>query len=503
MTLTEEQTILLELHKLEKAGRFSEASEAYRHLLSRHPGHPFLLWGLGRCMMHFGRRNRAATLLQQAVAALPAHPELTEDVAQRLILIGHPQAALRVCDEANTRFIGREILALHRVDALRLLNRHQEAVPALREMLKMQNPPTGAVLRLIACLRQIGMAQEAVDLARETLSDYQGSLLDRAGILNEMGHAQETLGHYDAAFESWCSSGRTAKGAPEVNSVDVGLYPRLLRSFQASLETPELLKSPIQHSNDHRRLVFQIGFPRSGTTLVESLLAAHPVVETSGETPLWTTAMETLRDAGMSMDTMLEEIPRQPVAVLERARKAYWDKVHAEFGTGFDVFVDKQPMNIIYLAHIRLLFPESRVIFCERDPRDVCLSCFSQWFQINPSNIHFLDWLDTTAFYRQVMDYWLALRPLLAEAQYSLRYEKFVDNLADQGKALFDYLQLDWDEGLLAFQEKNREKYFHTPSNQAIRAEVKSRKTPRWHHYPEPIAKAQGLLEPIISKLGY
>lgn len=503
MTSTEERLILLELHELEKAGRFKEASDAYLHLLSKHPGHPYLLWGLGRCLMHFGRRNGAAALFQQAVAALPGHPELREDVAQRLNLIGHPQAALRVCDGKNIRYPRRATLALHRVDALRLLNRHKEAVPVLREMLRMQNPPAGAVLRLIACLRQMGNAREALDLAGQTLPDYKGDVLDRAGILNEMGHAQEMLGDFDTAFDSWCASGKTAGEAPEVKSVDKGMYPRMLRNFRVSLEKIELQKPPEYSSDHYPRLVFQVGFPRSGTTLVESLLAAHPRVETSGETPLWTTAMGTLRDAGLSVDTMLEEISRAPVAILERARKAYWYKIRAEFGTDFDVFVDKQPMNIIYLAHIRLLFPESQVIFCQRDPRDVCLSCFSQWFQINPSNINFLDWPDTIAFYRQVMDYWLTLRPLLASVEYTLRYEKFVDCLTDETKNLFDFLRLDWDEQLLTFQDKNRERYFHTPSNQAIRADVKSRKTPRWHHYPKPIAELQGSLEPIISKLGY
>jgi tetratricopeptide (TPR) repeat protein len=503
MTSQQAEAQLLQLHKLEQAGRFNEAVNGYQQLLSQNPGHPFLLWGLGRCMMHFGRRNSAAQLFQQAVAALPTHPQLTDDVIQRLIYVGHPEAALRLCDEAKAHFPLMTSITLHRVDALRLLNRHGEAIPVLREILKAPTPPVAAVLRLIACLRQMGNAQEALQLASESLSGYDGGILDKAGILNEMAHAQESLGEYQSAFDSVRVSGEIAGRSGEVQSVDATQYPRLLHGLLASIEARGL-PAPVDYpTNDHPRLVFQVGFPRSGTTLVESVLAAHPQVETSGEAPLWNTALGVLLEAGLPMDTMLEEIPRQPIAVLERARKAYWDKVRAEFGSEFDVFVDKQPMNIIYLAHIRLLFPEASIIFCERDPRDVCLSCFFQWFSINSSNKHFLDWQGTATFYRQVMDYWLALRPLLADTAYTLRYEEFVGDFEAEAKKLFQFLQLSWDEGLLAFQEKNRERYFHTPSNQAIRKGVEAKTTPRWHYYPDAIAEVQPLLAPIISELGY
>jgi tetratricopeptide (TPR) repeat protein len=363
MTSQQAEAQLLQLHKLEQAGRFNEAVNGYQQLLSQNPGHPFLLWGLGRCMMHFGRRNSAAQLFQQAVAALPTHPQLTDDVIQRLIYVGHPEAALRLCDEAKAHFPLMTSITLHRVDALRLLNRHGEAIPVLREILKAPTPPVAAVLRLIACLRQMGNAQEALQLASESLSGYDGGILDKAGILNEMAHAQESLGEYQSAFDSVRVSGEIAGRSGEVQSVDATQYPRLLHGLLASIEARGL-PAPVDYpTNDHPRLVFQVGFPRSGTTLVESVLVAHPQVETSGEAPLWNTALGVLLEAGLPMDTMLEEIPRQPIAVLERARKAYWDKVRAEFGSEFDVFVDKQPMNIIYLAHIRLLFPEASIIF--------------------------------------------------------------------------------------------------------------------------------------------
>jgi tetratricopeptide (TPR) repeat protein len=503
MTPEQAKAQLLLLHKLEQAGRFNEAANAYQQLLSENPGHPFLLWGLGRCMMHFGRRNSAAHLFQQAVAALPTHPQLTDDVIQRLILVGDPKAALRLCEEAKARFPEQISIALHRVDALRLLNRHEEALPLLREILKAPTPPAGTMLRLIACLRQTGNAKEALQLAAQALPGQDGSLLDQAGVWNEMAHAQESLGEYQSAFDSLCSSGQIARRSPDVQSLDATEYPRLLHRLLASVEAQGLPTPPDYSGNDHPRLVFQVGFPRSGTTLVESVLAAHPQVETSGEAPLWNTALGVLLEAGLPMDTMLEEIPRQPIAVLERARKAYWDKVKAEFGSEFDLFVDKQPMNIIYLAHIRLLFPEARIIFCERDPRDVCLSCYFQWFRINSSNKNFLDWHDTAKFYRNVMDYWLALRPLLADTAHTLRYEEFVDDFEGEAKKLFDFLQLNWNEELLAFQEKNRQRYFHTPSNQAIRKDVKAKASPRWHHYPDALTEIQPLLEPILKELGY
>jgi len=503
MALNQEQALLLQLHKLEKAGRFQEAGNAYQKLLSQYPGHPFLLWGLGRCLMHFGRRNSAAKCFQRAVAALPSHPELTEDIIQRLILVGHPKEALRLCESAMARFPSRRILELHRVDALRLLNRHDEAIPVMRRMLQAPDPPAGAALRLIACLRQTGSASEVLGLAAETLQGYSGDLLDKAGILNEVAHAQESLGDYQAAFQSLCTSGEVAKNAPQVQAVDASVYPQLLRNLHSSIASHGLPTAPSYPDVRRPGLVFQLGFPRSGTTLVESVVASDIRIETSNEVPLWSAALEVLLQAGLRPGSMLEEIPRQPIALLERARRAYWDMVSAEFGSDFEMFVDKQPMNTVYLAHIGLLFPEAKIIFCERDPRDVCLSCFFQWFTINASNKHFLEWQDTAAFYRQVMDYWLTLQPLLGSTVYTLRYEDFVDDFAGEAKKLFRFLGLSWDPRVLTFHETNRERYFHTPSNPAIRKGVEAKAAPRWHHYPDAIAEVQPVLDPIITQMGY
>jgi tetratricopeptide (TPR) repeat protein len=503
MTSDQAQLLLQKLRKLEQDRRFSEAGRAYQQLLEQNPGHPELLWGLGRCMMHFGWRNNAAQVLQEAVAAYPTHPVMTEDVIRRLILLGHPGVALLLCEKAEARFPNLVSISLNKVDALRLLNRHEEAIPLLREVLNTDNPPAGAELRLIACLRMTGRAKEAAQLAAQTLLDCGGGPLEQAGILNEMAHAHESLGEYQSAFESLIRSGEIARRSPEAQSVDAEKFPRMLRSHLASLKKGGFPIPADYSGGDDHRLVFQIGFPRSGTTLVESLLAAHSKVQTSGEAPLWNSVMDTLLGAGLQLDNLLEEIPLQPVKLLEHARGAYWNKVWAEFGRDFDLFVDKQPMNIIFLAPIKLLFPRARIIFCARDPRDVCLSCFSQWFQINPSNIHFLDWHDTVRFYRQVMDYWMTLRPLLADSAYTLQYEKLVGDFEVESRKLFSFLRLNWEDGLLAFQEKNRDRYFHTPSNQAIRKRVEATALPRWRRYPEAIEEVESLLEPIINELGY
>lgn len=504
MTSNQAQPVLQQLRKLEQAGRFNEAGQTYQQLLAQNPGHPELLWGLARCMMQLGWRNNAAQLLQQAVAAYPTNQVLTEDAIKRLILVGHPKAALHLCEEAKTRFPELVSITLHRVDALRLLNRYEEAIPLLRRILRdTATPPAGTDLRLIACLRKTGNSREALQLATQVLPSDSGNLLEQAGVLNEMANAQESLGEYQAAFDSLCRSGEIARRSKEAQSVDVEKFPRLLRSHLAFLKAQGLPIPPDYSGNDHPRLVFQVGFPRSGTTLVESVLAAHSQVKTSGEAPLWNSVMDTLLAAGLRADTMLEEIPRQPIELLEKARQAYWNKVHAEFGSEFDLFVDKQPMNLMFVAPIKLLFPEATIVFCERDPRDVCLSCFFQWFDFNPSTIHFLDWHDTATFYRQVMDYWLVLKPLLADSAYTLRYEELVADFEPEAKKLCGFLQLKWEEDLLAFQERNRDLYFHTPSNQAVRGDVEATVTPRWHHYPEAIAESQPILDPVLRELGY
>jgi tetratricopeptide (TPR) repeat protein len=453
--------------------------------------------------MELGQREAAALTLSQAAEFYAGNQQLLEDVSSRLILMGKPAAALEATRYGAIRFAENFQLQLNRADAFRLLGRHEEAIELLRKLHDQHPERTGVVVSLVNSLRNSRRVEDALELAERYLANLSPEGLEYAGLLNELAHCQQIKGLHPQAFSSACRSGELVAATPRAAVVDGAALSRRIDSYQRWLEENGLPQGKAPPRGSSVRLAFMVGFPRSGTTLLESMLAAHPRVETSREAPLIESAITSLLPSGTPVYMLQETIARASERELEQARDAYWDAVAANFGSDFDFFIDKQPLNIIELPLIRTLFPDARIILSLRDPRDTCLSCLFQWFALTPALKPFLQWDTTVSFYARVLEYWATLEPLIGDAVYQLKYEELTADFPGQIRQLTEYLELDWDERILSYVDGNRQGYFHTPSNEAVRQQVNQSAVERWRQYPAAMEAAEPLLGPIIDRLGY
>jgi Tfp pilus assembly protein PilF len=242
--------------------------------------------------------------------------------------------------------------------------------------------------------------------------------------------------------------------------------------------------------------VFLIGFPRSGTTLLEQVLSAHSgLVCIEEREHLALSAPDLAADPTKLGSASGEQI--------EAIRAEYWKRICAETDVGKRIVVDKLPLNIIFLPLIERIFPDAKVIFVLRDPRDVVLSCFQQRFGMNAAMVQFLEIETAAAYYDAVMSLGLLCRERLGLAVHEVRYERVVADLEGVAREMTAFLGLPFEASMLAFRETALKRNINTPSARQVVEPIYDRSVARWKRYESQLAPVLPQLNAWAARLGY
>jgi Tfp pilus assembly protein PilF len=246
--------------------------------------------------------------------------------------------------------------------------------------------------------------------------------------------------------------------------------------------------------------VFLVGFPRSGTTLLEQVLASHPDVATLEE-------REVLAEPGQSFLTTpagLDRLAAMGPDELAQLRGDYWRRVR-EQGVNAEgkVFIDKLPLNTIKLPLIARLFPKARILFALRDPRDVVLSCFRQHFDINAAMYELLSLEGAAAFYDRVMKLGTLCEQKLPLNLHRHRYEDLVEDFEGQTRAVCDFIGLEWSEAMRDFASTAKGKDIRSPSAPQVRRGLYEQGVGQWRRYAGELEPVMPTLKPWVERFGY
>jgi hypothetical protein len=267
----------------------------------------------------------------------------------------------------------------------------------------------------------------------------------------------------------------------------LGLPKNILRAW--AREFPERKREPIP------RLAFLGGHPRSGTTLLEQVLGAHPDVAAVDES----LAFE------LFAGRLHNQSPQLPPARLNVIRRRYIEAICAEIGDDKKgrLILDKNPSPTAQLRIWLRVFPELRVIMALRDPRDVVVSCYFQNIPLNSDNSNFLSLERAARHYANLMDVWLAVRQWEGLAAIETRYEDVVADLAKEGRRVTEFLGLGWHEEQERFHEKSSKKRIHSPTYHDASQPVYKGSVARWAVYEKHLAPAMPILKPYCRAFGY
>jgi tetratricopeptide (TPR) repeat protein len=271
---------------------------------------------------------------------------------------------------------------------------------------------------------------------------------------------------------------------PQLTAESFGRWPELI--------APEAQDSP----------VFVVGFPRSGTTLLEQMLDAHPQLQSMDENPFFNRLADLLNSHDTRILGDLSVLRQYDVDELRRTYYAMVDE-RVQRRPGVRI-VDKNPLNTMWLPLINRLFPRARFILALRHPCDVILSCHMQDFRA-PTLALACTSLDRLGrAYVQVMQRWVDESAVLQPAAMTLRYEDVVDDLPGQAERIAQFLGLDDASPMLGFHEHARGKtYIGTPSYSQVIEPVNRRALGRWHKYREWIDPVLPTLDPMLKHWGY
>jgi sulfotransferase family protein len=165
--------------------------------------------------------------------------------------------------------------------------------------------------------------------------------------------------------------------------------------------------------------------------------------------------------------------------------------------------LDKTTMNSIDIGLINCLFPDAKLVFLLRDPRDVCLSCFMQTMIPTPSTVHLLTWQNTARFYAQIMDWWAVVKPKLSMQFIEFRYEDAVFEFEPAFRKVFDFLGLTWDPKVADFHKNVAGKVIASPSFSQVAQPLYSSSVGRWQHYAQEYEAIAETLKPYLDAYGY
>jgi tetratricopeptide (TPR) repeat protein len=365
-----------------------------------------------------------------------------------------------------------------------------------------------AITALAAAERASGASGKAESRLRALLtrSDLEAAQRSYAeGLLGDLLDAQGRTGEAFAVYQAGNDALRRFH-APQFEGPGIETTPMYVRWLTELFEAanpadwsaatsgfaPEA-GLPVQH-------VFMVGFPRSGTTLLEQVLDSHSAVVTSGEREtLDEAARELLRTPGD-----VRHLARLGGAGLRRHRRIYWERVR---GHGIEVagrvFVDKQPYHTLKLPLIVKLFPAAKIVFSVRDPRDVVLSCFRRRFLMSAPSFELLTLEGTARFYAAYMRLAELYRAKLPLDLVELRHEDLVADFEGRVRATCDFLGLTWQDSMRDFAARARTQAISTPSSVQVMRGLNREGIGHWRRYRDQLAPVLPILQPWVERFGY
>lgn len=489
-----------------EGGDFTGAHELLERALALAPGDPGILAAIGTTLRREGRLGEAVRTLDAAIARAPGYPTAWLERAFTL----HEGGSLRLASESYARaaeldpgasaaFAGLASIAASQGEGARA---RQFAVKALA----IDRNDAVATAALARSELADGDAETARDRLRDLLTRSEISDEDRMTALTLLGDAHDKLGAHGFAFIAYIAAKAVFAGrfAPPrgqegethrmfIERIDRAMLAHDREDFRpAATASAPAAPRPAGHA-------FLIGYPRSGTTLVETILASANGVEALEERP-------TLRAADAAFLLPRDGIDRLvalDAAEADRYRAAYWQYV-AESGIspGARLFVDMDPLKGLKLPLIARLFPQARVVVMRRDPRDVVWSCFRQNFAPTAAAMEFIGLDRAARHYDAMMRLQQRCLDTLEITALPLHYEALTSDFDTETRRLCDFLGLDWTPALRDFSATARARDVATASVAQVRRGLFNG-AGQWRNYAPQLEPVMPLLAPWIERFGY
>jgi tetratricopeptide (TPR) repeat protein len=505
----EAQALLARAREAVSAEDWSRAAESFEEFASQYPDRSDILNSLGVTLYKLGRYSEAEQRFREAIEVDPVCVDALYHLAS--LVQANPTAAeilLRRVLKINPKYPGaRSMLGLMLVSS----GRDHDAKLALRKALKVSSSDINAVMGLAHIARSEGRFDEASTLLKRALqlrprlpNAWAALATDRrmtsaeADWLREadeivasgidpweeaelrfaMGKYCDDVRDYDRAFEHYQRANQLLKATG--GNYDLQGHRRFADDM-IKVHSARAITSQDEGGSDSDKPTFVLGMPRSGTSLVEQIIASHPAAEGAGELDYWLQAARAHHD----------EIRRGilPLSTRKRLAEDYLRHIERRYPKARRI-VDKSTANSDYVGFIFSVFPNARIIRMRRDPIDTCLSCYFQRFSTAMRfTMDLADLADYYKIHQRLMSHWRGVLPprTLLEVQ----YEDLVADLEGWTRKILEFIGLEWDARCLSFHETKRS--VSTASVWQVRQKLYTGSVQRWRHYEKHLGPLKDL----------
>ena len=486
------------------AGQFNEALSLAGELDRKYPNSPLLLNLMGAVHAALTDYDASVASFEKAIELSPEVPDTYFHLGNTLFEKGDLTAAIgcfRRAVELRSEYAEAHNKLCQTLERSNLIDELEAALalakekcpddyPALRlreaELLKRKKDYAAARERLESSAWQSADA-ETQEAAAYLLCD----LCDR-------------LDEPDAAFGYAVEANRICAAGLSAQRMDRGAYFRLIDELSEVFAPERVAKWSECNIDDHSPdPVFLVGFPRSGTTLLNTILLSHTDISVTEEEPTVFALESAIREmTGRSLSRLSALDGKQ----IESLRRVYIDELdkYLDAGKRPKRVVDKLPLNLVQAGLIYRVFPDARFIFAQRHPCDAVLSCYMRAFIMNEGMVNCLDLAGAARLYDRVMQLWAHYQDVLPMKVHTVQYESLIRDFDSTVSACLEFLGMDWDDGVRDYvKTARRSGQITTPSYDQVTQALYTGASGRWQRYRQHLEPVLPVLLPWAEHMGY
>jgi tetratricopeptide (TPR) repeat protein len=485
---------------------FPAAIEMMERASRLNPSNPAIWLDLGR--MHGLRHDYAAAELsfEKAVRVAPKRSDVLVAAGQQCRDFNNLTMAGRYFKNATEQTDVSPATFVKLAEVYERLRRLDEAASLVDRALRLESACAPALLMRARLNRQAGQLEAAEKMLRNFPASAEPTLRASAGY--ELGGILDRQGRYDEAMSAFIGAKEqllpsTARYAAELKIM------RTRISHMTANASADVLRGWFDASaqlQPAHRLALLGGHPRSGTTLLEQVLDAHPDMVSAEETEIFYNDAYGPLLRGHPDDTaMYSALATATPALLQKSRQNYFRAMELSLGqpVGGRLLIDKNPSYTFLIPALVRIFPEIKFLIALRDPRDVVMSCFMQNLPLNQTGAACLSLASTAEEYTALMTVWQTIKARMANPFLEVRYEDMVEDLASVARKSLEFLGVTWDAKVLGFDEHARQKTVRSPTYADVTQPVYKRAVGRWRNYQKYLEPHLVRLEPFTKAFGY
>ena len=493
---------------LRRTGRDREARDAYLKALQIEPGFIDALHNLGEVYRALGEPQKAESCFREILEAAPDNVDALNNLAALGMASHRYEAALTHIRRADALAPGNPTILINLLKCLERMNLLEEASEVIFRLEASGSDIARGRLIAAQVERRTGREVQAAGSLRRLLQSKPNDNVTQHALF-ELGLVLDRTDHAEEAFSVFAQANALQKKRWSTADIDPERYLSHVARGR-NWATPERLKIWDDDlgddlgdnlGDDSPAPVFLVGFPRSGVTLIEQVLRAHPGIVTSGEASPLERLKNHLHQQG-NYPECLESVGPDDV---KKWRRLYQDYSRDIFGQELEgrLPIDKMPLNIAELALINRIFPKAKIITAVRDPRDVCLSCLMQDFQPGDAMANFNDLQSTVRLYTLIMEFWQHCRENMALAWCEFKYEDLVADYQVCTRQILDFIDIPWSDDIDQYRAGVLARPITTTSFRDMVNPMYNRGVGRWRAYRQHLEPVYQQLEPFIRDFDY